>query len=187
MGKNLIEQPSGEKVEVEEAATEENVQQEAGEEQEQQEEQKKLLHYCVFRIGKEEYGIPIDIIKEVVKYRKPAPLPQMPDYILGMTNIRGNIYGILDIEKFFDIGSDTVHKFLLVLDHEIYKMTIGIPDVPDSLYVKEEEIEELKSSTLKSLSGQKYLKGVIKRDNRMIILFDILSIIGGENFTTHSN
>jgi len=142
-----------------------------------------LQQYCVFKIGREEYAIPIHIVKEVVKYRKPAPLPQMPTYILGATNIRGNVFGILDIQRFFNIQSDQKHNYLLVLDHEEYKMSIGIPEVPDSMIVAEKEIENLNSSTLKSQAGQKYLKGVIKKDNRMIILFDVNGIISNEKFT----
>jgi len=145
-----------------------------------------LQQYCVFKIGREEYAIPIHIVKEVVKFSKPAPLPQMPAYILGVTNIRGNVFGILDIQRFFNIQSDQKHNYLLVLDHEEYEMSIGIPDVPDSMIIAENEIENLNSSTLKSQVGQKYLKGIIKKDNRMIILFDVNGIISSERFTVIS-
>ena len=143
----------------------------------------KYEQYCVFKTGNEEYALPIHLIKEVVKYAPPAPLPQMPPYILGATNIRGNVFGILDIQLFFNIKSEQDHKYLLVLDHEVYKMSIGIPEVPDSLLIEDSEIENLNSSTLKTKVGQKYMKGVIKRDNRMIILFDIEGIISSEKFT----
>ena len=145
-----------------------------------------LQQYCIFRAGSEEYALPIYLIKEVVKYTRPAPLPQMPAYILGATNIRGNVFGILDIQLFFNINSTEEHKYLLVLDHETYKMSIGIPEVPDSLLIEDSEIENLNSSTLKSKVSQKYMKGVIKRDNRMIILFDIEAIISSEQFTSVS-
>jgi len=143
----------------------------------------KFEQYCIFQAGNEEYALPIHLIKEVVKYAPPTPLPQMPPYILGATNIRGNVFGILDIQLFFNIKSEQEHKYLLVLDHEVYKMSIGIPEVPDSLLIEESEIENLNSSTLKTKVGQKYMKGVIKRDSRMIILFDIEGIISSEKFT----
>ena len=147
---------------------------------------KRLQQFCVFRTNQEEYAIPIDLVQEVVKYRKPTPLPQMPSYILGMTNIRGNIFGVFDIERFFSLDTDVVHNYLLVLDHEVFKMTIGIPEVPDSISISEDEIENLSSSIIKSKVGQKYLKGVIKKENRMIILFDIEGIISSDNFTIAS-
>ena len=151
--------------------------------EEEAKEEKSLIQYCVFKTNREEYAVPIDLVKEVVKYSKPAPLPQVPSYILGMTNIRGNVYGILDIEKFFGLDTEASHNYLLVLDHDIYKMTIGIPEVPDSLIIAEDEIENLSSSTVKSKVGQKYIRGVIKKENRMIIVFDIEGIISSEKFT----
>ncbi len=149
--------------------------------------QSKLVQYCVFKAGDEEYAIPIDLIKEVVKYSQPAPLPQVPNYILGMSNIRGNIYGILDIELYFHVRTSPVeHKYLLVLDHDTYKMAIGIEDVPDSLIINEDMLEELKTSAFKSTISQKYLKGVIKKDKRMIIVFDIMGIVSAESFAITS-
>lgn len=144
---------------------------------------KNLQQFCVFKTTQEEYAIPIDLVQEVVKFTKPTPLPHMPSYIKGMTNIRGNIYGILDIELFFNLDTNIDHNYLLVLDHEIYKMAIEIPEVPDSIIVDETEIEKLNSSTIKSEIGQKYLKGVIKKEKRMIILFDIEGIISSDKFT----
>lgn len=155
-----------------------------GEEHEQ--EIRDLKQFCVFRIGSEEYALPIEVIKEVVKFKEPAPIPQMPSYIVGMTNIRGNIFGILDLEKFFSVGSDSDHRYLLVLDHADFSMAIGIPDVPDSILIDEDNIEDLKTSTKNSSLGQQYLKGVIKTDDRMIILFDVVAIISNENFTSIS-
>lgn len=147
---------------------------------------KNLLQFCVFKTNNEEYAIPIDLVQEVVKFKKPTPLPQMPPYILGMTNIRGNVYGVLDIAQFFSLDSEIDHNYLLVLDHEELKMTIGIPEVPDSLIVEEDDIEILGSSAIKSRVGQKYLKGVIKKENRMIIYFDIEGIISSDKFTVAS-
>lgn len=159
-----------EESEIEEIADEEN--------------KEKVLQYCVFNAGEEEYAIPIDIVKEVVKYSNPSPIPQMPQYIIGMSNVRGNIYGVMDLQIFFQgDNKDDEHKYLLVIDHETYKMAIRINEVPNSLMVLESEIEELNSATLKSVIGQKYLKGIIKRENRMIILFDILGMISGDQFT----
>ena len=171
--------------EISEVKTDENVELEEVEEsgEEERSEHKNLQQFCVFKTNQEEYAIPIEIVQEVVKFRKPTLVPQMPPYIIGMTNIRGNVFGVLDIERFFGLESDANHNYLLVLDHETFKMTIGIPEVPDSLIIAEDEIESLSSSTIKSQVGQKYLKGVIKKENRMIILFDVEGIISSDKFT----
>lgn len=169
---------------VEESPKEELVDQEVSSEESEDQVELSFSQYCVFHAGNEEYAIPIDIVKEVVKYAVPSPIPQMPPYIIGMSNVRGNIYGVMDLEMFFQGETRvTEHKYLLVLDHDTYKMAIRIQDVPNSLMVSDDMIEQLNNANFKSVIGQKYLKGLIKKDKRMIILFDILSMISGDKFT----
>ena len=143
-----------------------------------------LEQYCVFRSGSEYYGIPIELVKEVVICPVKSPVPQMPHYVTGMVNVRGNIYGVLDLKNFFqnDDTDDESSNYLLLLDHEEYQMGILIPGVPDTLTVSKTEIENLPASRLKSVTGQKYLKGIIKKNNQMIILFDILGMISNKKF-----
>ncbi|WP_370086813.1 chemotaxis protein CheW [Ekhidna sp.] len=145
-----------------------------------------LEQFCVFRAGKEEYALPIHMVKEVVKLPPMAYVPQMPDYLTGMVNVRGSIYGILDLTTFFKGTDNQVneeYKYLLVIDHEEYKMGILITDVPDTVSIPVDSIEKLTSSTIKSVKGRKYLQGIIKKDKRMIILFDILEMISSPKFT----
>lgn len=145
-----------------------------------------LEQFCVFRSGKEEYALPIHVVKEVVKLPPMAYVPQMPDYLTGMVNVRGSIYGVLDLAMFFKGGDNQVneeYKFLMVIDHEEYKIGLLITDVPDTVSVSADSIEKLTSSTIKSVKGRKYLQGIIKKDKRMIILFDILEMISSPKFT----
>lgn len=142
--------------------------------------------FCVFSTGSEEYALPIHIVKEVVKLPTIAKVPQMPDYLIGMANVRGNIYGIMDLSIFFrgdDEKTLSDYRYLIVLDHDEYKMGIIIHDVPDTVSIPKDAIEKLSSSTMKSIKGRKYLQGIIRKDKRMIILFDILEMISSSKFT----
>ena len=151
----------------------------------QEEEIVAKSQYCVFKAGSEEYAIPIEVVKEVVKYSPPAPIPQMPNYILGMSNVRGNIYGVMDLECYFKgVALDSSRNYLLVLDDDTYKMAISIGEVPNSLMVNEDEVEQLNTSSFKSVIGQKFLQGIIKLDNAMIVLLNIKDMIASEDFTS---
>ena len=107
----------------------------------------------------------------------------MPDHILGMSNIRGNIYGVMDLVCFFKgVVANTEHSYFLVLDHDEFKMAIAIEEVPDSLTVADHEIEKLSTSSFRSVVGHKFLRGIIKLEKRMIILLNILDIISSQEF-----
>lgn len=139
--------------------------------------------FCVFRSGREEYAVPIALAKEVVKTGAIAPVPQTPSYITGMTNVRGNIYAVVDLEAYFGAKSETARPpFLLVLNHEEVKVALSIPDVPDTLAVPESAIETITSSMLKTVKKREFLKGLVKKDHRMIILLNILEMISDPAF-----
>jgi purine-binding chemotaxis protein CheW len=143
---------------------------------------------CVFGTGHQEYAIPISLAKEVVKCKKMAMIPQMPRHIVGMVNVRGSILGVLDLGIYFgsNASASDGSGYLLVINDENYKMAIRIPRVPDTLHVQEDQIENLNSTMLKSVNKREYLKGIIKKDNRMIVLLNILDMIGGANFVAVS-
>lgn len=190
LGKNLTKKPLEEKtkdqeVDVALVATPEEQKETDSEKEDEELQQKSFNQFCVFKSHDEEYAIPINLVKEVVPFPKIASVSQMPSYIIGMTNVRGNIYGVLDLGTFFNTSSGNASemKYLLVLEHDIFQMAIAIPNVPDTLMASEDMIEQLSAARLKSVIGQKYLKGIIKKDRRMIILFDILGIISSEKFT----
>lgn len=146
---------------------------------------KATNQYCVFKAGNEEYAIPIEIVKEVVPVSQITSVPHMPNFIKGMTNVRGTIYGVLDVSSFFrhEADSDDQKKYILILEHDVFHMSVCIPEVPDTLAVSDDMIESLSvASGLKSVIGQEYLRGIIKKDNRMIILIDLLGIIAQQGF-----
>ncbi len=145
----------------------------------------EVMHqYCVFKSGEEEYAIPINLIKEVVKFSEFAPIPQMPIHILGISNVRGNIFGVMNLDFYFKgVMVNETFKYLIVLDHEEYNMAIAIQEVPNSLSVSHAQLEQLSTKSFKSVIGQNFLQGVIKIDNRMIILINVLDMIADEKFT----
>jgi purine-binding chemotaxis protein CheW len=143
---------------------------------------------CVFGTGQQEYAIPIGLAKEVVKCKQMAKIPQMPKHIVGMVNVRGSILGVLDLGMYFG-GHPSVQNgsgYLLVINDENYKMAIRIPGVPDTLHVQDEQIENINSTMLKSVKKREYLKGIIKKDNRMIVLLNILDMISSATFVAVS-
>jgi purine-binding chemotaxis protein CheW len=147
-------------------------------------EELKTRFFCVFGAGGVEYAIPMHYVKEVVKMPSSTPIPQMPPYFSSMVNIRGEVYGILDLSLFFrNVQQDNSYKYLLVLKDEDYRVTIALNFVPNTLKVNEKMIEELSSSTFGIMNGKKYLTGIIKKGKQMIILFDVKGMISSESFT----
>ncbi len=144
----------------------------------------KMKLFCVFNAGGEYYGIPMDLVKEVVKMPNTTPIPQMPIYFSSMANVRGEVYGILDLAMFFQDSTDNEkNDYLLIVNDDNYRVGIALKAVPNTLKVEESSIEKLSSATLGLSKGKKYLSGIVKLDKQMIILFDIKEMIASDQFT----
>ncbi|MDO1446691.1 chemotaxis protein CheW [Rhodocytophaga aerolata] len=136
----------------------------------------------VFKLGKEEYGLAIDQIKEVVLTPNITRMPQTAPYIKGVANIRGNIIAILDLEEKFGISDKTIDspvvgKYTLVVASEEYKIGILVKEVPNTLSVSKADIDETVSIVHDDKQDSNYIKGIVKVNNRLIILIDIYQIM----------
>lgn len=138
-----------------------------------------IMQIVVFKLGEEQYGLPIDFIKEVVATPKLIKVPLAPPHIVGIANIRGDILSIVDLEIRFGLGNTgQTNPYTLVLDHEQLKMGILVKNVPQTLNVTESEID--RNSPVLQTSGDEtqYISGIIKTADTLIFLIDVAKIVG---------
>ncbi len=133
----------------------------------------------VFPVGEEEYAISIDDIKEVVPTPPIALIPQVPDFVMGVANVRGNVLAVIDLAKKFStkITDDEIGKFVLVIKNEEIKIAVNVLNVPNTMIVKDSEVESPTNVISNSGIGSGHIKGIIKKDRRMIIWIDIHEVM----------
>jgi purine-binding chemotaxis protein CheW len=135
----------------------------------------------VFKLGQEEYGLPIDQIKEVVITPTVTRMPQTPLYVKGVANIRGNVIAIIDLEEKFGLkhNVDSVssgNNFTLVIESEEYKMGVLVREVPNTLSISSSTVED-SIFTGDHQQEHSYITGIVKLDKRLIIMIDIFKVI----------
>ncbi len=133
----------------------------------------------VFRLAQEEYGLSISQIKEVVATPKMRDLPMSATFIRGVANIRGNILAVLDLEKKFNLRVDSaieaeIPAYTLVVESWQHSMGVLVRQVPNTLNIGESQIDR---SPQVLQEGNTYVEGIIRADNRLIILIDIFKAI----------
>jgi purine-binding chemotaxis protein CheW len=62
--------------------------------------------YLTFVLGRECYGVPVIKVREIIRMCAITPMPQMPDYIKGVLNLRGKIIPVADLRLKFRLASD---------------------------------------------------------------------------------
>ncbi len=61
----------------------------------------------IFSVGEEEYGIPINVVREIVRIDVGRTIPQAPDYVKGLITLRGQAIPIIDLHVRFGVGENT--------------------------------------------------------------------------------
>ncbi|MFC6999778.1 chemotaxis protein CheW [Rufibacter roseus] len=138
------------------------------------------VHLIVFRLGEEEYGVRIDQVKEVTITPEITRMPKTPSFIKGVSNIRGDIIAIMDLEERFNITSaarDSRHTYTLVMEAKDYTMGFIVKEVPQSLSLPLSSLDKAPSFVQDFNISENFIEGIGKYENRLIIVLDIFKIL----------
>jgi purine-binding chemotaxis protein CheW len=142
------------------------------------------VQLIIFKLGKEEYAMNIDQIKEVVITPRIAKVPQTAVYIKGVANIRGNIIAIMDLEVRFNLieetelnDTGTIANYTLVVESEEFKVGILVKEVPNTLSVISSDIDSSSEIIRYTALDERCIKGVVKSGDRMIIMIDMFELL----------
>lgn len=125
----------------------------------------------VFQAGNEEYAFPILYVISIEKLDGMTAIPHMPDYVTGITKVRGDLIPVIDLEKVLygrDIHGDEKTR-LIVLQTAELSMGVLVKDAREILEIPE---ENLKQPGLIAYQKTKFITGVANFDKRMILLID---------------
>jgi purine-binding chemotaxis protein CheW len=140
------------------------------------------LEVVEFLLASEHYGIELTYIREIHALSEFTPLPGTPAFVLGLTNVRGQILAVIDIKKLFDLperGLTDLNKVIVVRTHQ---MELGI--LADAvLGVRAVALNEFQTS-LPTLTGirAEYLKGITKDP---LVVLDVENILSDEKIVVN--
>ena len=134
--------------------------------------------FLTFGLGKEYYGIAVLKIREIIRMLDITPVPQMPEYVRGVINLRGKIIPVVDLRKRFGIGveGDNADNRIIVVEvsgrvigftvdrvNEVLRIPSGIVEPPPAMVCG---------------IDSEYVQGVGKLEDRLLILLDIGRLFG---------
>lgn len=124
-----------------------------------------------------EYGVPITKVQEIISMATPTKMPQTPDFVEGIINLRGKIIPIIDLKKRFEMGKSNLTSDTRSVIVEVEGQTIGIivDEVSEVLRLQVDSIEP-PPAVIGGITAE-YLTGVGKLDNRLLILLDMDKIL----------
>ncbi len=136
-----------------------------------------------FILGEEKYGLDILKVRELISFPEGLTrIPRMPDFIVGMFNLRGLVIPVMDLRKKFNLPGEEKHEFSVIIIVDVENKNIGltVDAVSDVIFVKEDEMQD--TSELAVNVDTKFIKGIAKTKDEMIILLDIDYLLSKEEF-----
>jgi purine-binding chemotaxis protein CheW len=137
----------------------------------------KDLHLVGFRIGRETFGVPINLVHEIVRVPEITAVPDAPDYVEGVINLRGKIVSIVDLRKRFGEREIVPHKKNRILVAELDGKMVGLIVDAASEVLKIPPSEVDAPPNVFEENELHYVTGVGKLNGRLIILIDLTKIL----------
>jgi purine-binding chemotaxis protein CheW len=130
-----------------------------------------------FRLGSEEYVLPVEDVREVLKSRELTIIPNSPLHVLGVTSIRGAVLPVIDLGRRLGlppaVRDEKARIIIISPDDEeagilVDRVTGVVRLSPDAIRPAPETVEQ----------GAEFLKGIARKDDRLYILLDLHKAVG---------
>ncbi len=133
--------------------------------------------YLAFRLGQEEYGVDILSVQEIRGYDTVTRVPDSPDYIKGVINLRGTIVPVIDLRLKFKLGDAKYDELTVMIVLNLAGKVVGavVDSVSDVIPMSNEQIRE--TPQLGGVIDTRFISGIGTVGERMLILLDIQTLI----------
>jgi purine-binding chemotaxis protein CheW len=135
------------------------------------------LHIVGFQVGRETYGVPITSLHEIVRVPEITAVPDAPDYMEGVINLRGKIVSVIDLRKRFGEAKRVLNRRnrILVVEHGGRLCGLIVDSASEVLKIPATEIEP-SPATLQE-GGLHCVTGLGKYKGRLIVLLDMAKLL----------
>jgi purine-binding chemotaxis protein CheW len=151
-----------------------------------EEEDTQKNKYLTFTLENEFYGIEIKYVIEIIGIQPISEIPELPEYIKGIINLRGKIISVMDVRLRFKKEPLEYNDRTCIIVIQIEDISVGlivdgvceVIDIPDCQIVEPPEISKIKN---------KFIKGIGKVQDNVKLLLDCDKLLNHEDADSLSN
>src|ERR1700704_102684 len=138
------------------------------------------LHIVGFQVGRETYGVSITSLHEIVRVPEITAVPDAPDHIEGVINLRGKIVSIIDLRKRFREKQITQsrHNRILIMELQGRLAGLVVDGASEVMKIPGQDVEPPPAGFQDS--GLQCVTGVAKYGGRLVVLLDITKLLQRE-------
>ena len=133
--------------------------------------------YLSFTLGQEQYGVDILKVQEIRGYDQVTRVPDAPDYIKGVINLRGTIVPVIDLRLKLRLENAGYDAFTVMIVLNVEQRVVGIvvDSVSDVIELSAEQIRP--TPEFGAAVDTRFINGIGTQDERMLILLDIETLL----------
>jgi purine-binding chemotaxis protein CheW len=143
--------------------------------------------YLTFKLNDEVFGVDVAQVREILDYVKITKVPQTPEFMCGVINLRGSVVPVIEMNMKFGMKKTerTVNTCIVVVEVNIDGDKIVIGALVDSV----QEVHEIEPQNIEpapkigSKLNTEFIKGMGKRDDNFIIILDIDKVFSMEELS----
>ncbi|HEU0265422.1 MAG TPA: chemotaxis protein CheW [Geobacterales bacterium] len=138
-----------------------------------QQEGELWLHLVTFRLGREEYGVEIRHVQEIIRAGDITPVPGAPEHVRGVINLRGRIIPVIDLRRRFGLSATTHSEKNRIILVEVGEKRLGalVDSVQQVIRFSSTITEEVPEEVTSVERG--YVTGIAKLAGRLVIILDL--------------
>ena len=143
--------------------------------------------YLTFTLEENTYGIPIRFVTEIIGIQPATKIPETPDFIKGIINLRGRIVPLIDVRLKFGKEEITYNERTCIIVVDVNGMQVGfiVDKVEDVLTIDDEDIAVPPKSELGF--ENRYIDGIGKVDNSVVLLLNAEKLLKNEEIDLMAN
>lgn len=141
----------------------------------------QLIQLVSFNLDKEEYGVDVLKVREIIRLPSITRVPNTPHYVEGVINLRGKVIPIMSMRKKFGLGEADYDKNTRIMVMEVDGELMGfiVDAVSEVIRISQGEIQP-PPPVVASGIDQECMAGVINQPERLLILLDLEKITSDE-------
>ena len=139
-----------------------------------------LQQYLSFRLSDEWYAVGVSQLVEVLPPPRITKVPSVPDHILGVINLRGEVLSVIDLKKFFglDRSEPSPEQAIVVVEHGEASMGLLVDDIGDLVNLASGELRE--QPHLAGKSQRVFFEGAARCQEALLTIISLKGILEAE-------
>ena len=143
-----------------------------------------MLQLVGFDIANEQFGVDILMVQEIIRSAKVTAVPNSPEFVEGVINLRGNIIPVVDLRKrlyLYNEEAEGKRSWVLILNIGDRVVGFIVDEVTHVIKLPEDNVQPPPDIVISGLESQ-YIQGVCELDNTLLVILNFSRVLFSDEY-----